>query len=71
MFIDLGASTTIQDQEGWTPVNLASSNGHTEVVSLLLAKEGNASLPTNDGRTPTWTAVAGGYIDVVKLLHKA
>jgi ankyrin repeat protein len=35
--------TNTPDEEGWTPLNSASSSGHKEVVELLLAHPGEDS----------------------------
>lgn len=34
VLIEKGADITIADNDGWTPVNSASANGHAEVVKL-------------------------------------
>ena len=57
-------------KDGATPLYIASQNGHPEVASLLLAKEGvrvNQALE-KDGLTPLFIASRNGHTEVVSLL---
>ncbi len=48
-------------------MHLASFNGWTEVVRLLLEKGASTDIKTNDGSTPVDQATSEGNIDIVCL----
>lgn len=54
-FIDINAKNTM----GATPLELAASQGHTEVVKLLLERGASTTLPDSNGRLLSCTAFAG------------
>jgi signal recognition particle subunit SEC65 len=52
-----------------TPLSWAARNGHSEIVKLLLEKDGiDVNSMDNYGRTPLSRAAENGHLDVVKLL---
>jgi len=53
---------------GRTALLAAATNGHADVVDLLLQKEANMNLQSSDGMTPLRAAIIGGHTNVVKLL---
>ena len=54
---------------GYTPLFIASQNGHCEVVSMLLAKEGvDVNQARDDGATPLFAASSNGHCEVVSML---
>lgn len=67
----------IKDAHGSTPLHMASANGHTECVTLLLdlLKRLNLAELINTANesqnTPLHWAVLNGHLDIVKLLCEA
>jgi len=61
---------TVSSNDEQTPLNSASSNGHIEVVKLLLEKSADVAVASNDGWTPLNSASNSGHVEVVKLLLK-
>ncbi len=61
-----------KDNNGGTPLLLASLKGYKAIVELLLATgKVNANAKHKDGTTPLLLASLGGYTDVAKLLLHA
>jgi len=59
------------DNEQWTPLHVASLNGHVEVVKLLLAHPNiNINLKNDEGQTPLSVGCQYGRVSVVELLLK-
>ena len=57
------------DNDGQTPLWVASFYGHSGVVRLLLPRDDvNADKPDNDGETPLRWASSNGHEGVVRLL---
>jgi ankyrin repeat protein len=62
-------SSVIYEQDGWTALILASSEGRTKVVRYLLEEtETNVNVKDKKGGTALLYAVTNGHLDVVKLL---
>ena len=53
---------------GRTALLAAATNGHADVVDLLLRKNANTAAQSSDGMTPLKAAIIGGHTSVVKLL---
>jgi len=53
---------------GWTPLHIASDNGHIDIVKTLLSSGADINVANNDGWTPLFIASTGGLIDIVKTL---
>lgn len=70
--VDAGADVNVKNKYGATPIYMASENGQTEIVKLLLAA--NADVNTAEpilGTTPLMAACMDGFTEVVKLLLTA
>ena len=62
-------SVSVFDKGEMTPLHLASSLGHTEIVELLLENRADIDMVTvATGETALHLATSGGYIATVKLL---
>jgi ankyrin repeat protein len=73
LLLDLGeADINGKNEDGATPLLLATQNGHDKIVKLLL-KTGNAELceRDKDGCTPFFSAVRNWDVTIVKLLTEA
>ena len=67
-FSSLCDAPNVPDKKGATPITAAASNGHIDVVKLLITKTDNPNIPDKKGMTPITAAASNGHIDVVKLL---
>ena len=56
------------NQFGNTPIGLAASRGHLEVMKVLINSTKDPNVAGNDGWTPIHSAADKGYIEIVKLL---
>ena len=55
----------------WTPLHIASLNGHVEVVKLLLDHPAiDVNMKNNQGPTPFSNGCYRGYVSIVRLLLK-
>ncbi len=66
-----GAAVNTADNDGATPLYIASQKGHLEVVRELLARGANPGLATNRGSTALSIATAKGHAAIVQLLRAA
>ncbi|CAG2234021.1 unnamed protein product [Mytilus edulis] len=58
--------TTINNKDGWSVLHVACSNGHKDVVELLMDVGMNANDTSNNGSTSLYIACQGGHYDIVK-----
>lgn len=56
------------NKTGWTPLHYAATNGHYDIVKLLLDHSAYVDAESPNGTTPLMMAARGGHIEVVKLL---
>ena len=66
-----GADWDAKDEEGDTALCLAASQGHVELVRLLLSAGADVELRGRDGATPLVEACMNGHLEVMKLLLDA
>ena len=68
-----GAAVDQADNDGWTPLSIASQSGHTEAVTALLGAGVAVNQANNNGWTPLIAASSRGHTKAVaKLLaHSA
>ncbi|KAJ6559966.1 ankyrin repeat-containing domain protein, partial [Mycena capillaripes] len=61
------------ENEGWTPLHFAATNGHTQIVRFLVERHANVNLPEKGELTPVHIAARDGHADIVRLLvdHRA
>jgi hypothetical protein len=58
----------VKDNNGWTPLHSASSNGCADTVKLLLDIHASASAENKEGRTALHVAAGKGQDTIVKML---
>ena len=67
----LAAGTDVNAKLGWmTPLHLAASEGHKEVVELLIANDADVNAKANDGETPLNWAIKNKHTETADLLRK-
>jgi len=67
--IALGSNVNAErNTTGATPISIASQNGFTSLIQILLEKKADLNKPRFDGTTPIFMAVQGGHHSTVKLL---
>ena len=71
LVLDAGAYVDDENDDGWTALLLASSNGYASCVKLLLDAGADVNAKDNDGDTALKLAGRQGYDACVKLLKAA
>ncbi|MDQ7977181.1 ankyrin repeat domain-containing protein [Paraburkholderia sp. SARCC-3016] len=56
------------NKKGWTPLHYAATNGHDDVVKVLLDHSAYIDAGSPNGTTPLMMAARGGHVSTVKLL---
>eukprot|EP00439_Symbiodinium_sp_Y106_P047492 s709_g6.t1 len=57
--------------EGYTPLIIATVNGHVEIVSLLLEASADKDLSDHEGSTPLTEASSNGRVEIAGMLIEA
>lgn len=68
LLLDKGADIITQDENGWTPLILATMNSHVEVVKLLLERGANKEIKDKVGKTALDHATETGNDELIELL---
>ena len=58
----------VPNRYGVSPLHLAASNGHIEIVKILALLANNINAPDLNGMTPIRWAQIEGHIEIVKFL---
>lgn len=61
----------VSDDEGHTPIYLASNSGHSSIVKVLLNAQAKVNVKTESGETPLMAAVSHGFAEIAQLLIDA
>ncbi len=61
----------LPDESGWTPLHYAASNGHADIVQLILEHGANSRVPDKTGMTPHMVAAIGGFAKVAEIIGDA
>ncbi len=59
------------NKTGWTPLHYAATNGHTDIMNLLLDRHAYIDAESPNGSTPLMMAAMYGSPEAVKLLVEA
>ena len=68
--LDKGADINTKDNDGDTPLTIASLLGHTDIAKQLIDKGANIETKNNEGNTPLALASYWGHTDIAKHLTK-
>ena len=63
-----GANMNVKNIDGWTALIIASTNGHTKIVAMLLEKGADVNAKNNGGWTALHLASQDGYKKIVEML---
>ena len=69
--LDRGADINQAENSGYTPLYIASQNGHVDVVRALLDRGADINQARNDGATPLMLAKHFNRTEIVRLLERA
>ena len=66
--ISLGADVNAKDDNGFTPLHLATTNRNYKLVELLVSEGADVKVKNDDGETPLHYGAYYGSIEIVKYL---
>ena len=66
--IERGASANYQDEDGQTPLIVASATNQEELASLLLDLGADPNLKNNEGEVPAAQAIANNHLNITSIL---
>ncbi|KAJ3270747.1 putative G-protein coupled receptor 63 [Terramyces sp. JEL0728] len=69
-YIDSGKDLNVKDEQGQTPLHMASNFGHINIVRILLEYNADIESKNSMGFTALHSAVMYGQLAVMKLLRK-
>ena len=68
VLIASGGSVNKANNNGFTPLHIASQNGHLDVVNFLISSRGSINQADNRGWTPLHLASQNGHLAIAKVL---
>ncbi len=68
ILLDAGAQVDAHGIDGWTPLHSAASQGHAELVRLLLERGADPDARLRGGLTARDLAAQSRYTDVIEVL---
>ncbi|KAH9991577.1 ankyrin repeat-containing domain protein [Russula vinacea] len=68
MLVERGADVAAQNEDGETPLHLASQEGQVEAVCMLLQHGADVNAQNKNGLTPFRLALQGGLEEVTRVL---
>jgi ankyrin repeat protein len=68
VLLEHGADINKAQNDGCTPLHMASQQGHVDVVRVLLEQGADINKAKNNGCTPLFMASQDGHVDVVRVL---
>jgi len=68
ILLDNGAHVNAQESISWTPLHLASYDGHLKVARLLLERGADLNARTKAQDTPLCLASEGGHLEILRVL---
>ena len=71
LLVGSGADIDKAEENGATPLHVASREGHKEVIKALLDLGADATLARIEGTTPLQTAKDSNHLEIVALLEAA
>jgi ankyrin repeat protein len=64
-----GASVNVQNEEGWSPLHAAASEGHLDIVKEMVSKfNAQVDIQNDAGTTPLFQAASSGRVETCKYL---